>query len=706
MFRLSLILVLLCTGSVATAGTQLGVEGPRFTLNGEPTFLLGISYYGGLGAPRQFIEQDLDDMQRLGFNWIRVWAMWEAFESPVSAVDQAGEPRQPYFDHLKWLIAECDRRGMIVDVTLSRSDGVLGVGRLPTFDAHWRAIQLLATQFKPFRNWYLDLANENDTAHKKRSGESVSISELRKLRDRLKQLDPDRLVTCSTTGEFDEQELRDYVLRAGMDFFSPHRPRLADSPRQTAAVTRRCLAAMNDFGRVAPVHYQEPFRRSVRPDRWDPTAGDFLMDLNQAIEGGAAGWCFHNGETREHPEGNPRRSFDMREMRLFEQLDHEELKVVQAAGRLLSDAPGGRTPSRRLAATGPLRVHPDNPRYFTDGSGRAIYLTGSHTWASLQDTLPVEGEQRPFDYDAYLDFLEEHNHNFFRLWAWESTLWVARDSKHALITPLPFVRTGPGEALDGQPQFDVTQFNQAYFDRLRRRVETAQERGCYVAVMLFQGFSVARKSPERQDTPWEGHPLNKGNNRNGINGDADGDGEGYEVHTLSNPAVTRVQEAYVRKVIDAVNDLDNVIYEISNESHGDSTQWQYHFIRFIHEYERSKPKQHPVWMSYQWDGIAGAGRNEDLWKSPAEALSPAHDDNRRGARPYRTDPPATNAGKVILCDTDHIWGVGGDVAWVWKCMDARTATDLHGTLQELAHEPGRERSNPNGIPSAARWATA
>ena len=26
-------------------------------------------------------------------------------------------------------------------------------------------------------------------------------------------------------------------------------------------------------------------------------------------------------------------------------------------------------------ATGPLRIHPHNPRYFTDGSGRAIYLT-------------------------------------------------------------------------------------------------------------------------------------------------------------------------------------------------------------------------------------------------------------------------------------------------------------------------------------------
>ena len=320
----------------------------------------------------------------------------------------------------------------------------------------------------------------------------------------------------------------------------------------------------------------------------------------------------------------------------------------------------------RRPATGPLRVHPENSRYFTDGSGKAIYLTGSHTWASLQDTLPVDGNQIAFDYDAYLDFLEKHNHNFFRLWAWESTDWVARDSKNAVITPLPFARTGQGKALDGKPKFDVTRFNQEYFDRLRQRIEAAQDRSCYVAVMLFQGFSVARKSRDRKATPWAGHPLNNRNNRNGINGDADGDGEGYEVHTLDIQAITRIQEAYVRKVIDTVNDLDNVIYEISNESHGDSTEWQYHFVRFIHEYEENKPKQHPVWMSYQWDGIAGAGSNQSLWDSPAEAISPAHDDNKRSLHPYRNDPPATNAGKVVLSDTDHIWGVGGNVGWVWK----------------------------------------
>ena len=38
------------------------------------------------------------------------------------------------------------------------------------------------------------------------------------------------------------------------------------------------------------------------------------------------------------------------------------------------------------------------------------------------------------------------------------------------FAPLMYKRTGPGLALDGKPKFDVTEFEQAYFDRLRERV--------------------------------------------------------------------------------------------------------------------------------------------------------------------------------------------------------------------------------------------
>ena len=317
---------------------------------------------------------------------------------------------------------------------------------------------------------------------------------------------------------------------------------------------------------------------------------------------------------------------------------------------------------------GPLRVHPENPRYFTDDSGRAILLAGSHTWRSVQDAAAALPPDVPFDFDELLDLLEKNHHNFTRLWAWESGAWVQPKSLVLQIDPLPYQRTGPGTAADGRPKFDLDRFNQDYFDRLRSRAEAAGKRGIYVGVMFFQGFSVARKDRRRNPSPWKYHPLNGVNNINGINGDTNGDGEGYEVHELGSPEITRIQEAYVRKVVDAVCDLDNVLYEISNESHGGSTQWQYHMIDVIRARDRERGKSHPVWMTFQWDGMAGRGANENLFNSSAEAISP--ESKSGGVKlAYEKDPPAASGAKVILADTDHINPPDMDRAeWAWKCF--------------------------------------
>ena len=72
----------------------------QFLINGRPTFLLGASYYGGLALDPATARSDLTHLRDLGFNWIRLWCTWAAFENDVSAVDQDGQPRQPYFGRL------------------------------------------------------------------------------------------------------------------------------------------------------------------------------------------------------------------------------------------------------------------------------------------------------------------------------------------------------------------------------------------------------------------------------------------------------------------------------------------------------------------------------------------------------------------------------------------------------------------------------
>ena len=310
--------------------------------------------------------------------------------------------------------------------------------------------------------------------------------------------------------------------------------------------------------------------------------------------------------------------------------------------------------STLLQATGPLRVDSANPRYFTDGSGKAILLTGSHTWANFQDT----GYSDPppvFDYTAYLNFLHANNHNFFRLWTWEQAEGAPWTTAGIWFSPLPYQRTGPGTALDGKPKFDLDKFNQAYFDRLRQRVIQAGDRGIYVSIMLFDGWSIEMKASE-PGNPWPGHPFNGSNNINGVDGDLNHNGQGEETHTLQSSTITAYQEAYVRKVIDTVNDLDNVLYEISNESPSNSQAWQYHMINYIKSYEATKPKQHPLGMTVEYPG----GDNSELFASPADWISP----NDAGV--YMDNPPAADGHKVIVSDTDHLWGTGGNRQWMWK----------------------------------------
>ncbi len=306
----------------------------------------------------------------------------------------------------------------------------------------------------------------------------------------------------------------------------------------------------------------------------------------------------------------------------------------------------------RLSA-GPLRGSKISPRYFTDESGKAVYLTGSHTWANLQD-IGITNPPPAFDFGAYLDFLERHNHNFVRLWRWEFPQWTEKKNQRAFYcVPQPWLRTGPSQALDGQPKFDLEKFDDAYFKRLRERTEAAAKRGIYVSIMLFEGWGL-RFVPEGG----KDHPFHPANNVNHTESELNENFKGIDLFTLKSPKLVAFQEAYVRKVIDTINDLDNVLFEIANESDFSTTDWQCHMIRFIKAYESTKPRQHPVGMTSIGYGVDDLDR---LLKSPADWISPNPDHFD-----YKNNPPAADGTKVIILDTDHLWGVGGGVPWVWK----------------------------------------
>jgi len=212
---------------------------------------------------------------------------------------------------------------------------VTGPVRLQSTEALRRAAKTIVTALKPYRNWYLDMGNERNIRDKR----FVSTEELAKLRKFIKGLDPDRLITASYVGDIKKDELKTILLDARVDFLAPHRPRHSKSAEQTAAQTKKCFEMMKELDRTVPVHYQEPFRRGFTPKQWQPNAEDFLADLKGALEAGAAGWCLHNGDQKDKPKSKPRRSFDMRESRLFDQLDEHEMKFIRQLKTLITKQP-------------------------------------------------------------------------------------------------------------------------------------------------------------------------------------------------------------------------------------------------------------------------------------------------------------------------------------------------------------------------------
>ena len=322
----------------------------------------------------------------------------------------------------------------------------------------------------------------------------------------------------------------------------------------------------------------------------------------------------------------------------------------------------------RKGAPGPLVVSARNARYFaaTDGGAEAaILLTGSHVWNNLHDGLGPGadrcGEERN-SFPAYLDFLADHGHNFIRLWRWEHFM-SAVPGFHLCMTPQPWQRTGAGAATDGRPKFDLTRFEPAYFGRLRERVIAAGARGIYVSVMLFEGFCFQHCL---KPANLEGHPFHAANNVNGVAIESVRD---YQVLPLPGRART-LQRAYIRKVIETVSDLPNVLYEVANESSGDpagecgdSTAWQYWVIAQVKAIEAELGLgSHPIGMTFQYPD---ASANASLFDGPADWVSPGF--TRAVADdPWFLDPPANDGTKLVVSDTDHYAAGRADPLWAWK----------------------------------------
>jgi hypothetical protein len=294
---------------------------------------------------------------------------------------------------------------------------------------------------------------------------------------------------------------------------------------------------------------------------------------------------------------------------------------------------------------GPL-VASRNPDYFRDAKGNVLILNGSQTWNTLQD-WGSEGSPQVLDFPAFIRFLAGHGHNFTLLWRVEMpkfcSLPVTQSSPPDItVSPQPWLRTGPGKATDGGLKFDLTKFDQSYFDRLRSRTQVLSKAGIYAGIYLFTGefLNLFRCASD-------GYPFTGANNIDGIDDGYTEGPKGTSSITMTAPnAITRFQDAYVEKVIDTLNDLPNVLWIVSEEAPDNSTWWNSHQIAHVRRYESQKRFQHPIGYAGLIPNTKATDRtiyNSDAdWVAPGVRVSPA-----------RSCGDGHPACKVDVNDSDH-----------------------------------------------------
>ena len=202
----------------------------------------------------------------------------------------------------------------------------------------------------------------------------------------------------------------------------------------------------------------------------------------------------------------------------------------------------------------PLVLHPQNPHYFSY-KGKPLILVGSgeHYGAVIN---------KGFNYQIYLDALNQDALNTTRLF---TGAYIEKTGDFGIenntLAPrsedilLPWKRSNVSGYTLGGNKFDLNQWDEEYFDRLKNFVQQASYTDVIVEVVLFSAH---------YGGGWNYSALN---NKNNIN-DTD-TLSGRNVNTLENGNILAHQEKYVRKIVRELNMFDNIYFEIQNEPWAD-----------------------------------------------------------------------------------------------------------------------------------------
>lgn len=263
------------------------------------------------------------------------------------------------------------------------------------------------------------------------------------------------------------------------------------------------------------------------------------------------------------------------------------------------------------------RVKPYNEnKSYWQFKGKPVFLLGGNKVAN-----PFQMERN--DLIEFLDELQSSGGNYFRN--------IMSDREPGNIRAFKRLDNG---------KFDLTQWNEEYWDKLRNMIKQASERDIIINITFWDRFDHYDQTHHRIESRhelWKRSPWNPVNNVN-YSIEESGLESTYDGHPISGinpfhqtpatmqdlPVVLHFQRKFVQQILDVGMEYDNVIYNMGNEHQLDLMDWDMYWGEFVRDYSETQGRgmettamfDHVIQVDDEWvevDGFSPVIESNDLY---------------------------------------------------------------------------------------------
>jgi hypothetical protein len=187
------------------------------------------------------------------------------------------------------------------------------------------------------------------------------------------------------------------------------------------------------------------------------------------------------------------------------------------------------------------------------------------------------------DFRRWADWAAAHGMNHIRAYpplSWKNLLrYTRRNQGDAANVLFPF-RLVDGSLAEGDPQFDLNEFDQHYWQNFRERLEYLEAKGIIVHLLMWNNWQLRDDDTETDhatnDWDWDAHFFNPVNNVNGFTDHLKSANRTDLFHSAADgrKQLVRAQQAWFVKLIETISDFGNVYYDLVHELAEHQGDWK------------------------------------------------------------------------------------------------------------------------------------